>query len=309
VRIKLDDVARLRFEDSSPVRAASALARLGPGWLVAQDDATQACWLVDGNSTRLRLLPPVHGLDTFSERAGSKQLKPDLEAAFEVSVDGQDGVLLLGSGSTSARMRSALVWLGPDGPTTAVADLSAMYSLVRRTLDVSEDQLNLEGACSVGDRLRLFNRGLPSAGLPSARVDLDLAAVVAGARGGSCDDLAVLDVRRLDLGEANGAGLAVTDAASLGGERVLVSAAAEDSPNTYDDGPVVASALVLLDDDEPSEVGLLPLVDGRVAKVEGLALLDWGDEGGTVLAVVDADDPDVPSSMLRLRVELTQREL
>ena len=304
MRVELEDVVRLRFANSSPVRAASALAPLGPGWLVAQDDATHACWLVDGGGTPVRLLPPVQGRDTFSEREGTKELKPDLEAALEVPVDGDTGVLLLGSGSTPARMRSVLVRLGPDGPTTAVADLAALYFLVRQALGVSEDQLNVEGACQVGNRLRLFNRGLPSAGLPSARVDLDLAAVVAVARGGPTDDLNVLDVHRLDLGHANGAGLAVTDAASLGGERVLVSAAAEDSPNTYDDGPVVASALALLDGDEPSEVALLPLVEGEVAKVEGLAVLDWGAEGGTVLAVVDADDPDVPSSMLRLRVEL-----
>ena len=49
---------------------------------------------------------------------------------------------------------------------------------------------------------------------------------------------------------------------------------------------------------------LLPEPDGRVAKVEGLALLDWGDEGGRVLATVDADDPEVPSAVLTLEVRL-----
>ena len=40
-----------------------------------------------------------------------------------------------------------------------------------------------------------------------------------------------------------GVGLAVTDAVALPDGLVLVSAAAEDSPSTYDDGPVVGSAL------------------------------------------------------------------
>ena len=32
----------LRFHDGSPVRSASAIARFGAGWLIAQDDATAA---------------------------------------------------------------------------------------------------------------------------------------------------------------------------------------------------------------------------------------------------------------------------
>ena len=42
-------------------------------------------------------------------------------------------------------------------------------------------------------------------------------------------------------------GLAVTDAIALPDGRLLLSAAAEDSPNAVDDGPVVATALVLVD--------------------------------------------------------------
>ena len=41
---------------------------------------------------------------------------------------------------------------------------------------------------------------------------------------------------------------------------------------TVDDGPVVASALVLVDGDTELDVSRIPEVDGRVAKVEGLAL-------------------------------------
>jgi hypothetical protein len=303
VRVELEDVVPLRFADSSPVRAASAIAVLGRGWLVAQDDDTHGCWLVDGVGTPLRLFPPVEGLESFSESAGTKHLKPDVEAALEVPADGASSVLLLGSGSTPARMRAVLVDLLEGDPRPTVADLAPLYAAVTRALDIPADQLNLEGACLVGDRLRWFNRGLPTAGLPSASVDLDVSAVLAAARGGTTT-LDVLDMRRLDLGQVQGVGLAVTDAVSLGGEQVLVSAAAEDSPNTYDDGPVVASALVVVDGDGVRATAPLPEVDGRVAKVEGLSLLDWDGTQGRVLAVVDADDPSVPSSMLWLRVSL-----
>ena len=111
-------------------------------------------------------------------------------------------------------------------------------------------------------------------------------------------------MRHYDLRGAGGLALAVTDAVVLPDGRVLVSAAAEDSPNTYDDGPVLGSALALLDGDVVVATVLLPEPDGRVAKVEGLALLEWGDRGGRVLATVDADDPEVPSAVLTLAVSL-----
>ena len=98
-------------------------------------------------------------------------------------------------------------------------------------------------------------------------------------------------------------GLAITDAISLPGGLVLVSAAAEDSPTTYDDGPVVGSALALLDGDRLLDLAELPLLDGEVAKLEGLALVGHRDDVLDLVAVIDADDPEVPSLLLELEVE------
>jgi hypothetical protein len=98
MRVELAEVASLRFADDSPVRAASAITRYRDGWLIAQDDATHACWLRGGVGTPVRLLPAVDGSEVFAEAAGTKHLKPDLEAACPVP----DGVLLLGSGSIPA---------------------------------------------------------------------------------------------------------------------------------------------------------------------------------------------------------------
>ncbi len=43
MRVELESVERLRFADGSPVRAASAVAPFGDGFLVAQDDTTGRC--------------------------------------------------------------------------------------------------------------------------------------------------------------------------------------------------------------------------------------------------------------------------
>ena len=289
MRIDLTGVQPLRFADGSPVRAASGVARFGDRWLVVQDDATHGC-LWDGTSASpLRLLPPVDGLDLFGDADGTKGLKPDLEAVVALA-DGS--VLALGSGSTPARMRAVVV----RTDAASVLDLTTLYGRIASALAVAPDQLNLEGACVVGDRLRWFQRGLPSAGAPTASVDVDLAAVLRGEQ----PDL--VDVRRYDLGDVLGVGLAVTDALALPDGRVLVSAAAEDSPTTYDDGPVVGSALALLDDEQVVAAASVPLLDGQVLKVEGLGLVAEADDELELVAVVDADDPLTPSTMLALRV-------
>jgi hypothetical protein len=299
MRVEVASAAPLRFADGAPVRAASGIAAYGAGWLVVQDDATHGCVWADGSGRPLRLVPPVEGHENFEESSGTKALKPDLEAA--VALPG-GSVLALGSGSTDARMRSVLV--APDG-TTSVAALGPLYARVTDALGVPPDQLNLEGACIVDSALRWFQRGLPSAGAPTASVDLDLAALLAAAAGGS-PDVPVTGVHRYDIGTVAAVGLAVTDAVSLGDGLVLVSAAAEDSPSTYDDGPVVGSALALLDGERLVELGELPALDGAVAKVEGLALVGNRGEVVDLVAVVDADDPVVPSLLLELAVTLTR---
>lgn len=299
MRVTITSATPLRFVDGTPVRAASGIAAYAGGWLVVQDDATHCCVWQGGAGSPLRLFSPVRGLDTFDEAGGTKALKPDLEAVVTLP-DGR--TLVLGSGSTPARMRGVLL----SERTIQVAGLAPVYARVAEVLEVPPDQLNLEGATVVGDTLRWFQRGLPSAGAPSASVDVALDGLLDAATGAPAS-VRVSGVRRYDLGELAGVGLAVTDAIALDDGLVLVSAAAEDSPTTYDDGPVVGSALALLDGERLVGLAELPLLDGVVAKVEGLALAGRRGDALDLVAVVDADDPEVPSTLLELEVTVEGR--
>ena len=305
MRVFVDGVRALRFDDGTPVRAASGIAPLADGWLIAQDDATHAAWRNGDAVTPVRLLPPVEGLDVFSEAAGTKHLKPDLEVACPADVDGLPGVVLLGSGSTPRRMRGVVVRLGDDGPVAEDGDLGPLYERVAEGLGVPIDQLNLEGASRHGAVLRWFQRGNLATAVPSCSVDLSLAAVLDAVLGrGDPTAVAVGNVRRYELGEVDGVGLAVTDAVALPDGRTLLSAAAEDTPNAVDDGPVVATALVLLDDVDVLAVAPIPEVHGHVHKIEGLALSEVRGSAVHLIAVADDDDPDVPSAEIRLRARL-----
>ena len=293
LQIEVRSATVLRFDDGTPVRAASAVAAYEDGWLVVQDDATHGALWAGDSITPVRVFPPVDGLDSFSPAEGTKHLKPDLEAALPVP-DGR--VLLLGSGSTPRRMRAAL--LGARSEPVRTADLSPLYAAVAAALELDPELLNLEGACLAGPSLRWFHRG--AADVPSASVDLPLDDLLA------CFDapreVPVGGVRRYDLGTVDGVALAVTDALALPDGTVLVSAAAEDTPDPYEDGPVTAAALALLDDDGVRAQVRLPELRGVVQKVEGLAPREVRPDGLEVLAVVDADDPEMPSTALVLDV-------
>ncbi|WP_232796802.1 DUF6910 family protein [Blastococcus atacamensis] len=305
VRVYVEAARQLRFDDGTPVTAASGVAPLGDGWLIAQDDSVIAAWRRDGGVTPIRVLPPVEGHDTFSEAAGTKRLKPDLEVACPAEVDGKAAVLLLGSGSSPRRMRGVLVRLVDGAPEVRAAELGPVYQRVAERLGLPMDHLNLEGASRHAGTVRLFNRGNLMAGVRSASVDVPLQGLVAAVLGrGEAAAVPVERPMEYELGEVEGVGLAVTDAISLPDGRVLLSAAAEDTPNAVDDGPVVATAIALLDDDGVLAVAPIPEVDGHVHKVEGLAVRRV--EGGTVhlLAVVDDDDPMTPAAELDLRVDL-----
>ena len=294
---------RLRLPDGSPVRAASAVVPFGDGHLVVSDDGTLAAWFRDGTATPVRLLPPVGGHDVFEEASGTKHLKPDLETACQVRVHGAPAALVMGSGSSPARMRWCLLRLTDGVPTPVVADMTPVYAAVAAALGVDLELLNLEGACIVGDTLRWFHRGLPSAGLPSASVDLDVATALAAAMGErASSDVTVSRPVHYDVGEADGVGLAITDVVALAGGDLIASAAAEDSPNPRDDGPVVASALARIRADRVLGVVPLPTLDGGVIKVEGLMVVDSGESHTTLLAVTDVDDPQAASWATTLRV-------
>ena len=303
MKIVLDGVRDLRFVDGTPVRAASGVAPFGEGFLVAQDDATHAAWFRDGRATPVRLLPPRQGRETFDEASGTKHLKPDLEAACEVTTDGAGGVLLLGSGSSPERMRWSLVHQLGGGTDCRVVDVTALYDVVARVLGVPLDLLNMEGACVLGRTLRWYHRGMPSAGWPSGSVDLPLAAALDVVLGRTApEDVPVTGHVTYHLGDVDGVGLAITDAIALPDGAVLVSAAAEDSPHPRDDGPVVASALALVRDGVVGPVVELPRIRDAVAKVEGLMLVEADDREARVLAVADADDPGTASVAIELRV-------
>jgi hypothetical protein len=106
-------------------------------------------------------------------------------------------------------------------------------------------------------------------------------------------------ITRYELGDIDGWRLTFTDA-SVVGDALLFAATAEASPNTYDDGPVAGSALGIIDGSRARWTVIEDAVGGRFdGKVEGIAP---GSRPGTVLVVIDRDDPNLPSELCEVEL-------
>jgi hypothetical protein len=298
------------------VRAGSGLAWLdvpgaGPRLVVAQDDASFLGVLdpEPGEVCALTLDHVDRGMRQFDAARGNKKRKLDLEACCTIQRGGQALVLAFGSGSLPARERVVVV---EPGKRPRIVDASALYAALRACTTFAGSELNVEGAAVIGDSLRLFQRGngAPRGGLrpTDATCDLDLEALLAYLDDPALPPPVPRSPVEWDLGSIRGCRLTFTDAcAGRGGVAFL--AAAEASPDAVEDGEVVGVALGWIPEGEgEARWGLVREPDGApfLGKCEGLA---WA-RGAPVAsgrirawAVVDRDDPDVPSELCALEIE------
>ncbi|MEY3011937.1 MAG: hypothetical protein RIT45_672 [Pseudomonadota bacterium] len=292
--LRYADGADAASERPGHVRAASAVRRFGGALWMAQDDANFLAVRTDDGKVRAIALPPgPDGKRLFSEKAGNKGHKMDLEAAV-VLPDGR--LCAIGSGSKPARRRFVLI---DSTEQVRVVDATPLYLALEAHKPFSGSELNIEGVVVVGDRLRLFNRGN---GDPNgaerpvdATVDLDLAAFVAFVDG-KASAPALGTVRRYDLGQIDGVKLTFTDAAALPDGRVAFLAAAEASPDAYHDGEVRGCRVGLI---EGEQVRTFELRDaaGKACgvKLEGIEWLGADADTLRFFVVADVDDTEVPA--------------
>lgn len=289
--------ARPALDQPGHVRAASGLLRWGRGWLVIQDDALFLGHLRQaGGEIQVEAvpLPSPDGLRRFQDSRGNKADKPDFEAVLRWPGPAGEVVLALGSGSTPRRERVLVLERGAE---PRVLEAGPLYAALRAALP-AEVELNIEGALRTarGD-LRLLQRGNGRGGL-DAVIDLEGGGIDAWLRGRG-DPPVVRALRRWELGALDGVRLGFTDGAPLEGERWLFAAAAEASPNAVDDGQVEGSVVGEADEEGGAWA---PLTDADGAplpvKLEGIARR----RDGVLLGVLDADDPEVASELVEIRL-------
>lgn len=265
--------------------ASGLVCAHGRAYVIGDDEHHLA--LFSDRSSPGQLLRVMAG-ELPAAKAARKRRKPD----FESLVHWPDDALLLalGSGSRNNRDRGVAVTLTADGVPQAGArpfDLAPLYDALRARLGA----LNIEGGFVLGDEMVLLQRhqaGQASMSLHYRRSDWQ------GVVDGRTAPLQPHAVRPFELGSIDGVPLAFTDGAALPGGGWVFTAVAEDSDNSYADGPCRGSAVGVVAAD--GQLQALRRLAGD-DKVEGIAVRV--DAGGTALFMVtDADDPAQPSWLL-----------
>jgi hypothetical protein len=274
--------------------AASGLACPGSFIYVAADDELHlGVFPAMGNA-------PGHLLRLFAgelptDKAARKLHKPDLEAIAQLPPFGDcphGALLALGSGSEHNRRRGALIRLDAQGAiagTPRIVDAAALFE----GLDRHFAMLNIEGAVAIGGELRLLQRANKQHP-DNAVIRYSLAAVLdALQRGAAIGAVAPSAIDTLALGNIDGVPLSLTDGAALSDGRMVFTAVAEDTADSYNDGACLGAAVGIVTRD--GRVAFLDRIDG-CHKVEGIAARIDGDVV-RLLLVTDADDPTVAASL------------
>lgn len=274
--------------------AASGLVCLHSFIYVVSDDELHLGVFGKADREPGHLIRLFDGALSDSKSARKKQ-KPDFEALTLLPAYGEyhhGALLALGSGSKRNRRMGALLGLDAQGAVHSpprVVDLSPILA----PLDDEFAALNIEGAVVSGDELRLFQRG-NKRHTENAIIRFKLSALLAALSSGRTGAIKPSAINPFDLGQIEGIPLCFTDAAALPDGDMVFTAIAEDTDNSYNDGPCMGAAIGIAGND--GTLRRLHWLD-RPYKVEGVdARLD-GDVV-RLLLVTDADDADIPASLL-----------
>ena len=274
--------------------AASGLVCVHSSIYVVSDDELHLGVFGKADREPGHLIRLFDGALSDSKSARKKQ-KPDFEALTLLPAYGEyhhGALLALGSGSKHNRRMGALLGLDAQGAvqsTPSVVDLSPILA----PLDDEFAALNIEGAVVSGDELRLFQRG-NKRHTENAIIRFKLSALLDALSSERTGAIKPFAIDAFDLGQIEGIPFCFTDAAALPDGDMVFTAIAEDTDDSYIDGPCVGAAIGIASND--GTLRCLHWLD-RPCKVEGVDAR--GDcDVIRLLLVTDADDANIPASLL-----------
>lgn len=308
--IQLTEVKRLLLPQGTHVdrhphlSAASGLVQVGP-WLyvVADDEVHLGQFLLEGNA---------HGQlhrcfedDLPLEHEARKAEKPDIEVLTllpdfflpGMKTPAHTTLLALGSGSKKNRHRSAIIPLDKTGNIAAgatVIELEQFYDFLKKEIG----KLNIEGATVVGEHVFLFQRGNKknklNASIRLARDDFYKILLTPNKK-----HQPQIHITPYDLGLIEGVPLCFTDATNLHDGKIVFTASAENTSDSYLDGKCMGSAIGIIN--RRGDLVALESID-KCVKVEGIEANEM-DNRIELLLVTDADDATEPAQLYSASVK------
>ena len=286
---------------SPRLSAASGLVtRQGRAYVVVDDERHLAVFDANGVGRWLRLF----GGELPDDAARRKADKPDLETLIELPASEAlpfGSLLGLASGSRPNRHAAVVLAFDAAGEVTGAPrhlDLTPLYAPLRQRFG----ELNIEGGLVLGDTFMLLqraNRG-EARNLCIRFAWREVQAWLMNHRMATPQVLAFDDH---DLGHMDGVPLGFTDAAAVPGGHWLFCAVAEDTSDSYQDGPCAGTAIGCVD--AIGTMRSLWRLSGNW-KAEGLAAALGADGDSLALTLVtDADDRARNAMLLTVRMSLS----
>ena len=282
------------------ISAASGMVLVGRCLYVVADDMLHL-GVFDATSDNAGQLVRLFPGSLPNDPASRKALKPDLETLVllpEFHGYPAGALLALPSGSRPNRHMGNLLGLDASGELVGAPraiDFTGLYL----SLEQSIPALNIEGGVVIGEELVLLQRG-SRAHPVGALVAFELEGLFDAIINNATAEWAPAPARifSIDLGMAGGSPLCFTDAAALADGRIIFSAVAENTADTYQDGPCMAAAIGIMD--RQGNVEVLEALQPTL-KIEGIHV---ASEGGMIelLLVTDADDPAIAGNLLRASI-------
>lgn len=293
MRISMRAMRTLKNELDQGVKAASGLVKTANTFYVIADDEISLAEFNFEGDTKAHYTKLIEK-ELPQDPKERKRQKPDWESLVQLELSkGKKILLAVPSGSTENRVTGAFVSLDTAGFVDQNSNaITADFSEIFKSLKAKITDLNIEGACVVNNRLKLFQRGNGAEGR-NAVIDLDLA--------GFCTDLKnraaiqaqhILAITDYNLGYLNGHKLDFTDACVVN-DKIWFLAVAEDSQSTYDDGQYCGAIIGCLDS-SGKEIARYEI--DCATKPEGL-WVDLEDHRWCFYVVTDADSSTIFASI------------
>jgi len=206
-----------------------------------------------------------------------KKEKPDFEA---ITIEGNT-LHIFGSGSTKNRNRTFSYHL--ENKKTKKKDLSSLYQNIKFKFNISDDDLNIEGALYHGKELLLFQRG-NGANSKNGIIKFGL----------EPDEIEFFPIQ---LPKIKHVETSFTDAI-LVDKKIYFLAAAEDTTSTYEDGEVLGSIIGIIDLKTFQLEKSLQITNKH--KFEGLTFFQKNKEELTFLLCEDNDTEDLNAIIYKL---------
>lgn len=281
---------KFSFSPDSAIGALSGVAYLGDYLYFVGDDVRYLLKTSLKNkitaTTTFEKVPLFESSEQEALTVLSKAEKPDFEALSCIIFNEQLHLLVMGSGSTEKRKQALLYNPSNHEVQTLLDKLDYDYLQHCVALTGGAD-LNIEAVCSDNHHLYIFQRGninhfhgVLVFGLEKIQAHKSL-------------ENALIRSFNLTLPEINGSVSGISDAYFFVDKNVIVATAAvEQTLNTYDDGAVLGSyILVLSPKGEVLNSFLIQDAEGNTLaiKVEGITWLESNADGEVFLLVTDSD--------------------